>query len=371
MIILGTRPEAIKLAPLILNLREDKFFEISVISTGQHREMLHPILTYFDIRPDMDLNLMSDGQTLNDLLIRALTALQQQLLSIQPDAIIVQGDTLTAMAASVVGFLANKRVFHLEAGLRTGNLKSPWPEEFNRRVSSLATDLHFAPTESNKQALISEGFSEDRIFTVGNTVVDALKIVSEKLNINPDFSQLPLLKSHSKKILVTYHRRENIGDPLRQVALAIQDILTLNSEIEVIWPLHKNPAVRKIFFEIFKDGLPSNLIVIEPLNYVPFIQLMKISDLILTDSGGVQEEAPFLGKPVLVLRETTERQESVNCGNCQLIGSDRKAIFERVQQLLSSEEEYKKMSQISYPYGDGTSSEKIKCILKNQSKTDL
>jgi UDP-N-acetylglucosamine 2-epimerase (non-hydrolysing) len=364
MIVLGTRPEAIKLAPLILKLKSDPFFEVYVVSTGQHREMLDPILKFFSIAPDHDMDIMKPGQSLNDLFVKALSGVKAQGLIFKPDVIVVQGDTVTAMAASVAGFFEKVKIAHVEAGLRTGDLSSPWPEEFNRRVTAVAADLHFAPTQENKVHLMKENILEKNIFVVGNTGVDALKIVSDRLDQEKDLFNNFKLSSTSQKILVTVHRRENFGAPLENIFHAIKEILQTEKNVEIIWPLHKNPEVLKCFSKIFGELKYENLFLTEPLDYVPFIKMMKISDLILSDSGGVQEEAPFLGKPILVLRNTTERQESIESGNCELVGSDTKLIVRRTKDLLKKSTDYQRMSKISFPYGDGTASHQILNVFK-------
>lgn len=368
-VIMGTRPEAIKLAPLILEMRKDSFFTTHIISTGQHREMMLPILDFFKIEPDFDLSLMNPGQTLSDLLAKALMGLSQVFchkLSKKPEALVVQGDTLTAMAAGLFGFLEKIPVAHVEAGLRTGNLQSPWPEEFNRRTLTLAAQWHFAPTEKNRHEIMGEHIPSDKIFVVGNTVIDALRIVSEKLQSQPvktDFSE-----GFTKRILLTIHRRESFGEAIFRILMALKNVLIKHSDLEVLWPIHKNPEVRKSFDKVFGSEIPRNLKVVEPLDYISFVQAMMSCDFILTDSGGVQEEAPFLGKPVLVLRESTERQESVNCGSCRLIGSDESYLISSIEELMLKEELFRKMSRPQFPYGRGDSAKQIVQVLKSSWK---
>lgn len=375
-VVFGTRPEAIKLAPVIRELKNTEGFDVNLISTGQHREMMDSILRFFEISPDLDLDLMRPGQNLNDLLVRALDGLKASFVANRPDMVLLQGDTLTSMAASVAAFLEKIPVGHVEAGLRTGDLYSPWPEEFNRRVTALTAQLHFAPTEYNKLALKKEFIDEKQIFVVGNTVTDAIQYVTQKMannsngKVNNSFdnysNNLPALDPKKKKILVTVHRRENFGAPIRQIFLAILEILQ-DQNIQVVLPLHKNPEVQKAFKETIGAKSIKNLFVTEPLDYVPFIEMMSKSDLIISDSGGVQEEAPFLGKPALILRESTERMESVDSGNSLLVGHEKERIVNETRNLLNNEEAYKKMARVSYLYGDGTSAKKIvMVILKNR-----
>lgn len=363
MIVLGTRPEAIKLAPVIKEFKRRSKMQTYVVSTGQHREMMDPILQFFEVTPDCDLDLMRPGQSLNDLLTRTIEGIKTCLLKEKPDLVMVQGDTLTSMATSLCAFLQKVPVAHVEAGLRTGDLSSPWPEEFNRRVTALTSHWHFAPTESNRQSLISESLLEKQIYVVGNTVMDALKYVSEKISSQPELQNqftkaFPQIDSTKKLILLTAHRRENFGEPLRNIFAAMKTLCE-NSQYQILFPMHKNPEVKKAFESVFGLKVPKNLILTEPLDYVPFVQLMIKADLIVSDSGGIQEEALFLGKPVLILRDSTERIESVQSGICKLVGSDPTRIVHEASALLSDQKAYQAMTKTSNVYGDGNSSQKI------------
>lgn len=370
-VILGTRPEVIKLAPLLQEMKRDGSFDLSVLATGQHKEMIRPLLDYFQVGIDQDLDVMSPGQSLGSLHGKLVRHLQEAISAIHPDVIVVQGDTMSAMAAATVGFFEKIPVVHIEAGLRTGDINSPWPEEFNRKVISLASSLHFSPTEKNKMDLIREGIQEESIYVVGNTVIDSLRIVSQELDAHPKLDRLPTLSKNSKKVLLTVHRRENLGPNLMNIMSAIVELLQKHPDLEVVWPQHKNPDVMKASALFFKNGIPERLKLCEPLGYISFIQMMKLSDVIISDSGGVQEEAPFLGKPVLILRETTERQESVSCGSCKLIGSQKDRIVSELDELLQFGEMHRFMSQARYPYGHGDSSSKIVQILKQRISANI
>ncbi len=368
LVLLGTRPEAIKMAPVILELKKYSHLQVEVVSTGQHSEMLQPILNFFDIKPDVDLHLMRPGQSLVEITTQVMLGLNKHFPEDNVSGILVQGDTASCMAASIWAFLRKIPVFHVEAGLRTGDMRAPWPEEFNRRVTSVATDLHFAPTPQAEANLIAENIDENSIFMVGNTVVDALLTVSKKINQNPQLQRemaelFPFLDANKKMVLATVHRRENFGRGLHDIFAALKR-LSERSDVQIVLPLHMNPNVRAAA-EVLKD---SKVHIIEPQSYIPFVYLMKRSSLILTDSGGIQEEAPYLSKPVLVLRESTERPESLADGACKLIGTDTDKIVKAAERILNGEE------KISFagtrPYGNGDAAQKILVIL-NQYFTKM
>ena len=351
MSIFGTRPEAIKMAPVVLEL--DKYPEVeSVVAvTAQHREMLDQVLNLFDIRPDFDLNIMSEGQTLFDITSRALLGLDKVLTEAKPDVVLVHGDTTTTFAGALAAFYHQIEVGHVEAGLRTQNKFSPYPEEMNRRLTGALTDLHFAPTPTAKANLLREGVDADKIFVTGNTVIDALF-----KTVRADF-QFPDLDLSKRIILVTTHRRENWGEPLRQVYKALRQLVEEFSDVEVIFPVHKNPKVRAVVNE--ELGGLERVCLIDPLDYEPFANLINRATLILTDSGGVQEEAPALGKPVLVLRDTTERPEALEAGTVKLIGTNREKVYGAAKILLTDAAAYKQMAEARSPYGDGHAAERI------------
>lgn len=359
LIVFGTRPEAIKMAPVVYALKDK--FDVSVCVTAQHREMLDQVLSLFDITPDYDLDIMKSGQDLFDITTQVLNDFRQVLIDDKPDVVLVHGDTTTAMASAVASFYLNIPVAHVEAGLRTYDLNSPFPEEFNRQVVTKIAKFHFAPTQKARQNLLAEKISDNQISVTGNTVIDALLFIVEKArlknfpnNILGEMPFLELTKTPPKIILVTGHRRENFGKGFEEICEALRDIAKLNPNIQIIYPVHLNPnvlvPVRKILSNI------SNVYLVEPMEYLFFIKLMDISYLILTDSGGIQEEAPSLGKPVLVLRNTTERPEAIEAGTARLVGTDREKIVETVNNLLEDKDEYKKMSKASNPYGDGLAS---------------
>lgn len=351
MPIVGTRPEAVKMAPLInlLRSRPDDF-DVKVCATAQHREMLDQVMQAFDVGYDYDLNIMQQGQTLTQVTTRALQGLEDVLKEAQPDIVLAQGDTTTVLAASLAAAYAQVAFGHVEAGLRTDNKFDPFPEELNRRLTTQVTDLHFAPTDQSKRNLLREGVPESAIYLTGNTVIDALLQVTnggKKAQENGE----------GRMILVTTHRRENLGAPLENIVGALSDILAKFEDANIVYPMHKNPAVR----EIVKRELGDNprVELIEPLDYLPFVKAMERAHLILTDSGGVQEEAPALGIPVLVLRRTTERPEGVTAGTANLIGTERADIVEAASQLLGDENAYAAMSHAANPYGDGKAGERI------------
>jgi UDP-N-acetylglucosamine 2-epimerase (non-hydrolysing) len=354
--IFGTRPEAIKMAPLVHALDADSRFDAKVCVTAQHREMLDQVLELFEITPDFDLNIMTPGQTLNDVTTAILLGLKPVLEEFKPDVVLVHGDTATTFAASLAAYYQKIKVGHVEAGLRTGNIYSPWPEEANRRLTSVIANYHFAPTSGSKNNLLNEGVSEDDITVTGNTVIDALFWVREKLKQNTSLSRtlsstFDFLDLNKKLILVTGHRRESFGGGFERICEALREIASKNSEVEVLYPVHLNPNVQEPVNRLLK-GL-DNVFVIEPQQYLPFCYLMDRASIILTDSGGIQEEAPSLGKPVLVMRETTERPEAVDAGTVRLVGTDVELIVSHVDLLLTNSNEYQKMSKAHNPYGDG------------------
>ena len=353
LIIFGTRPEAIKMAPLVLHLR--KVLNVKVCVTGQHRQLLDQVLDLFQIIPDYDLSLMKPNQNLANLTGKILNGVTQIIQREEFDWVLVQGDTTTTMAGAMASFYEKVPIGHVEAGLRTYNLASPFPEEFNRQLTSRMARLHFAPTEDSKKNLIKEGFSEKTITVTGNTVIDALQWVlqySTQVEI-----ELPFDIQQFRMILVTGHRRENFGDGFQQICNALRTIALQQPDVHIVFPVHLNPNVRGPVNRILSN-LP-NLHLLEPLEYPQFVNLMNQSTLILTDSGGVQEEAPSLGKPVLVMRDTTERIEAVEAGTVKLVGANRKTIVEETMLLLNNPEAYRKMAYAHNPYGDGTASYKI------------
>lgn len=364
--VFGTRPEAIKMAPLVKALAEDDRFEAKVCVTAQHREMLDQVLELFDIVPDFDLNLMKAGQTLNDVTARILLELKPVLQDFKPDVVLVHGDTATTFASSLAAYYEKIDVGHVEAGLRTGDIFSPWPEEANRKLTSSLTTYHFTPTEISKKNLIKENFDEKSIYVTGNTVIDSLLNVVEKIESDAELQHS--LKSHydfideSKDlIVVTGHRRENFGGGFESICLAISELAESHPEVQFVYPVHLNPNVREPVNRLLNDKC--NVHLIEPLEYLPFVNLMRVSTVILTDSGGIQEEAPSLGKPVLVMRDTTERPEALEAGTVKLVGTDKDVIVSSLVELLKKEDEYKKMAKAHNPYGDGFACSKILEVL--------
>ncbi len=365
MSIFGTRPEAVKMAPVILALDSNQNFDSVVTVTAQHRDMLDQVLHLFKIKPNFDLNIMSENQTLFDITSKALLGLHKVLEKVKPDIILVHGDTTTTFAASLAAYYHQIPVGHVEAGLRTGNKYSPFPEELNRKLTGAIADLHFSPTNASKNNLLREGVDESKIFVTGNTVIDALfKTVSDNFSFND-----PLLEridfKNNRILLVTTHRRENLGEPLRHVYKALKKLVLLKEfdDVQIVFPVHKNPKVREVVFQ--ELGNLEKVHLIDPLDYQPFANLMARSYLILTDSGGLQEEAPALGKPVLVLRDTTERPEAVDAGTVKLIGTDSERVFSESKLLLTDNNEYQKMSSAKNPFGDGHASERIVSALQD------
>lgn len=358
MLVFGTRPEAIKMCPLVNVLKQNTELETVVCVTGQHREMLQQVLEVFKVTPDYDLDIMKEGQTLYSITTSILDKIKSVLEKEKPDIVLVHGDTSTTFATSLAAFYSGIKVGHVEAGLRTYDLKSPFPEEFNRQAVSIVSDFNFAPTEQAKNNLLNEGRSADKIFVTGNTAIDALKTTVSETYHHELFDWI----GNSRLIMLTAHRRENLGIPMENMFKAIKRVLEENADVKVIYPIHKNPVVREIANRIFGDD--TRIKLIEPLEVIDFHNFLKKSYLILTDSGGIQEEAPSLGKPVLVMRDTTERPEGVAAGTLKLVGTEEENIYKEFSILLNDEQEYAKMSQASNPYGDGTASLKIVDILK-------
>jgi len=366
--VFGTRPEAIKMAPLIKALKKDKRFESKVCVTAQHREMLDQVLDLFDIQPDYDLNIMKPGQDLSDITSRILINIREVLASYQPDVVLVHGDTSTTFTVSLAAFYHQIPVGHVEAGLRTGDIYSPWPEEANRKLTGVLTRYHFAPTQVSKQNLLAEGYDEGNIHVAGNTVIDSLLMAKEKLQ-HDSVEALELAKKFSfldenkKLILVTGHRRESFGGGFERICQSLVNLAKENADVEVLYPVHLNPNVQEPVNRLLKGV--DNIHLIEPQDYLPFVYLMDRSYLILTDSGGIQEEAPSLGKPVLVMRDTTERPEAVEAGTVKLVGTDVETITKAVNELLSGQQDYDDMSFAHNPYGDGKACERIVDVLAN------
>ncbi|EMW5606679.1 UDP-N-acetylglucosamine 2-epimerase (non-hydrolyzing) [Enterococcus faecium] len=353
MTIFGTRPEAIKMAPLIKAIENDERFESIVTVTAQHRQMLDQVMDIFDLKADYDLNIMKDGQTLTDITSRVIKELDSVLIETKPDIILVHGDTTTTFAASIAGFYHQIKIGHVEAGLRTWNKYSPFPEEMNRQLTDTLADIYFAPTVMSKSNLLKEGRPEESIFITGNTVIDAMEYTIKQNYSNELLDNL----AGKRIILVTMHRRENLGQPMTNVFKAINRLVEKFEDVHIVFPMHKNPKVRKNAEETLSDSEQVHLI--EPLDVIDFQNFSNNSYMILSDSGGVQEEAPSLGVPVLVLRDTTERPEGIEAGTLKLVGTEEDKVFEEATLLLSDKEEYEKMSQASNPYGDGNASERI------------
>lgn len=358
MAVFGTRPEAIKMAPIVMEMKKypDKIIPVVAV-TAQHREMLDQVLNLFHIVPDYDLDIMAAGQTLFDITSKAMLGLDKVLAKENPDIVLVHGDTTTTFAGALAAYYHQTAVGHVEAGLRTHNKYSPFPEEMNRKLTGSIADLHFAPTSTSEQNLLAESVKAESIFVTGNTVIDALHhTVREGFSFTDDLLQ-KIDFDNKRIILVTTHRRENLGEPMRHVYEALRQITEEFEDVEIVFPVHKNPKVREVVQE--ELGGLEKVYLIDPLDYEPFANLMHKAHLILTDSGGVQEEAPALGKPVLVLRDTTERPEAVSAGTVKLIGTDKNRVYEETKLLLSDEKEYNRMAESCNPYGDGKASERI------------
>ena len=372
MLVFGTRPEAIKMSPLVKEFQKyPEKFERIVCVTGQHREMLDQVLRIFDIQPDYDLNIMKQGQDLYDVTARVLTGMRDVLKETRPDIVLVHGDTTTSTAAALAAFYQQIPVGHIEAGLRTHNIYSPWPEEVNRQITGRIATYHFAPTSLSKDNLLQEGISGEQIIVTGNTVIDALYMVVEKIKNDGILScelekvlkasgyDISRLSDGRKLVLITGHRRENFGDGFISMCKAIKSLSEKYPEVDFVYPMHLNPNVRKPIHEVFGESQRANLFFIEPLEYLSFVYLMEKSAIVLTDSGGIQEEAPGLGKPVLVMRDTTERPEALEAGTVKLVGTDYDKIVNEVSGLLDSQEYYEKMSKAINPYGDGKACSRI------------
>lgn len=358
MVVFGTRPEAIKMCPLVKELKTRKKLNTVVCVTGQHREMLDQVLTAFDVMPDYDLSIMKTKQTLFDVTINILERMKAVLEEVNPDVVLVHGDTSTTFVTALACFYLQIPVGHVEAGLRTNNIYSPYPEEFNRQAVGIVANYNFAPTEMSKENLLKEGKNPSTIYVTGNTAIDALKTT-----VRDDYTHEYLdWASDSRLIMITAHRRENLGLPMRNMFRAIKRIIDENSDIKAIYPIHMNPIVREAAQEILGDT--DRIKIIEPLDVLDFHNFLSRSYLVLTDSGGIQEEAPSLGKPVLVMRDTTERPEGIAAGTLKLVGTDEEVIYNSFKQLLEDQSEYLKMSQASNPYGDGFASKRIVDILE-------
>ena len=364
MTVFGTRPEAIKMCPLVLEMRKyPEYIQPIVAVTAQHREMLDQVLDLFGIVPDYDLNIMTSGQTLYDVTTRALMGLKPVMEEAKPDMVLVHGDTTTTFAGALAAFYAQIPVGHVEAGLRTGNKYSPYPEEMNRKLTGAMADMHFAPTATSKGNLLKENVNPASILITGNTVIDALQttVHGDYHFADEDFNRV--FATGHKLILMTTHRRENLGEPMRHVYRALKSVLETHENVEAIFPVHKNPKVREIVNQ--ELGHLSRVHLIEPMDYEPFANLMAKVDIVLTDSGGIQEEAPALGKPVLVLRDTTERPEAVEAGTVKLVGTAYKDVLQETNRLLDDDEHYRSMAEAANPYGDGKACERIiKAILR-------
>lgn len=374
MLVFGTRPEAIKMAPLVKEFQKyPKEFETIVCVTGQHREMLDQVLRIFEIRPDYDLDIMKQGQDLYDVTARVLTGMRDVLKEAQPDVVLVHGDTTTSTASALAAFYQQIPVGHIEAGLRTHNIYSPWPEEMNRLITGRIATYHFSPTPLSRQNLLAEGIKEETITVTGNTVIDALYWVVEKIKNNKFLSvelgsflktagyDVNRLNDNRRLVLITGHRRENFGDGFIHMCLAIKNLVEKYPQVDFVYPMHLNPNVRKPIHEVFGEDLSNlgNMFFIEPLEYLSFVYLMEKSTIVLTDSGGIQEEAPGLGKPVLVMRDTTERPEALEAGTVKLVGTNYDKIVNEVSALLDDEAHYEEMSKAVNPYGDGKACARI------------
>ena len=360
--VFGTRPEAIKMAPLIKALEADEEIQSKVAVTAQHREMLDSVMRIFALKADYDLNIMKRGQSPEDITCAALSGLCRVIAEEKPDIVLVHGDTTTTLAGSLAAFYNKTLCGHVEAGLRTENKYAPYPEEMNRRLTSVIADLHFAPTPKARENLLHEGIDDKKIFVTGNTVIDALHSVTAD-DILPEFKGAEKIDWQKKIILMTCHRRESWGEPMREIFAAVADILRENADLQLVFPVHLNPLVQEAAHQAF-DGL-GNAFLVEPLDYLPFSRLMKRCYMVVTDSGGIQEEAPALAKPVLVLREVTERPEAVEAGTALLAGNHYEGVYRAINSLLQDKELYAAMAHAANPFGDGLASVRIKDIIKN------
>jgi len=383
LLVFGTRPEAIKMAPLVKEFQKyPEQFDTKVCVTAQHREMLDQVLQLFEIAPDYDLNIMKAGQDLYDVTSRVLLGMRDVLKEAKPDVVLVHGDTSTSTAAALAAFYQQIPVGHIEAGLRTHNIYSPWPEEMNRQLTGRITTYHFAPTQLSKQNLLLENIPEENIHVTGNTVIDALYWVIDKMKNTPDLEQVVLdrlqqerisanscnswTNNERKLVLITGHRRENFGQGFINICEAIKELAEKFPDVDFVYPMHLNPNVRNAIKEVFvsiRENSWTNVFFIEPLDYLPFVYLMNLSYLVLTDSGGIQEEAPGLGKPVLVMRDTTERPEALDAGTVRLVGTDKQRIIDEVSTLIENNEHYLTMSRANNPYGDGKACFRIKTYM--------
>nr|WP_275450019.1 UDP-N-acetylglucosamine 2-epimerase (non-hydrolyzing) [Halothermothrix orenii] len=361
--IFGTRPEAIKMAPVVKALQESENIENKILVTAQHREMLDQVLRLFQLKPDFDLDIMKHKQSLTHIMAKALEGIEKVLTEVTPDLVLVHGDTSTTLAGALAAYYQKIPVGHVEAGLRTYDKYQPFPEELNRHLTGVIADLHFAPTGKAKNFLLNEGVDEGSIFVTGNTVIDALLYTA---NIDYTFED-PVLKEfdfdRGPVMLLTAHRRENWGQPLEDICYAVKELVENNSDLRVIYPVHLNPRVREVVFSIL--GGHNRILLIEPLDYLPFVHLMKSVDIVLTDSGGIQEEAPSLNKPVLVLRNVTERPEAVEAGTVKVVGTDREKIYNEVSCLLNNKDEYNKIALAKNPFGDGKAAGRIVKIIED------
>lgn len=360
--VFGTRPEAIKMAPLVLKMREHDSFEVKVCVTGQHREMLDQVMGLFGIEPDFDLAIMKPRQDLTDVTTDIMQGMRELFKNYRPDIILVHGDTATTLSASLAAYYQKIPIAHVEAGLRTGDLYSPWPEEANRKLTTVLAKVHFAPTETSRNNLMMEGVAPDKIFITGNTVIDALldtvkKLESEKALRDAAAAPTRFLDPHRKIVLVTGHRRESFGNGFERICKALSQVASTHPDVQIVYPVHLNPNVREPVKRLLSNI--SNVHLIEPLDYLPFVYLMNQSYVILTDSGGIQEEAPSLGKPVLVMRDTTERPEAVAAGTVKLVGTETESIVSELNRLLEDQSYYELMSLSHNPYGDGHACERI------------
>ena len=377
MLVFGTRPEAIKMAPLVKEFQKDLVaFQTIVCVTGQHREMLDQVLHLFNITPDYDLNIMKSGQDLYDVTSRVLIGMRKVLKEVLPDIVLVHGDTTTSTAAALAAFYQQIPVGHVEAGLRTFNIYSPWPEEMNRQITGRIATYHFSPTQLSRENLLKEGITDEKIIVTGNTVIDALHVVVDRIKkdklLERELSEALLLSGYDvnrlhngkRLVLITGHRRENFGDGFVAICKAIKALTEKYPEVDFIYPMHLNPNVRKPIYEVFGESQLSNICFVEPLEYLSLVYLMEKSAIVLTDSGGIQEEAPGLGKPVLVMRDTTERPEALEAGTVKLVGKDYNKIVSEVSVLLDNQTYYDKMSKAVNPYGDGQASGRIVDVLR-------
>ncbi|MTI66430.1 MAG: UDP-N-acetylglucosamine 2-epimerase (non-hydrolyzing) [Firmicutes bacterium] len=364
--VFGTRPEAVKMAPVVKALNKNKYIDHEVCVTAQHREMLDQVLQIYDIKPDHDLDIFEHGQSLTKVTTRALEGLEGIIKKVKPDVLLVQGDTTTVFAGALAGFYHRVKIGHVEAGLRSHDLYSPYPEEANRKLTGVITNYHFAPTEKNKQNLLDEGYDDEKIYITGNTVIDALlEVVKDDYKFEDELLN-DIDYENKKVILLTSHRRENLGEPMENIFTAIKEVVNKNEDVEVVFPVHLNPKVREIANSILDDTKRVHLI--EPVDYLTMANLQNKCHLVVTDSGGIQEEAPSLGKPVLVVRKETERPEGISAGTAKLLGVDKEKIFKEVDLLINNDDEYKKMANAVNPYGDGKASEKIADIIVDSFK---